>query len=337
MKLETYANSNVGKHRNNNEDAYLISKISIRDEDLTDEILIAVALDGVGGLEGGELASYTAAKEYLKSLFSSLLGIDNIFNNEQNEIKKDNIVKFNVKITLFGIEKNEEYATNGIIEKDEADVPITDLKYISALYFEKMELNKIEKLNKFYKEKLSPIINKAMKQSNDAVNNIKKNKENSPGTTFTGAIFFNKKLLITNIGDSRAYRFRENDNNSSKKENEIKLKRISKDHSYVQELVDEKLITPEQARFHPNKNIVTKCIGVGKSDSSDHYIYSVKNNDIYLLSSDGLHDLLSDSEISVVINNNKNNLKEMGDKLVSIALENGGYDNITVVLAKDYE
>jgi PPM family protein phosphatase len=335
MKIRTYYTTNVGKVRKNNEDAYYISKITIYEKDRTEDIHILIVLDGMGGLEGGELASSLGGKVFLKHILIQLFDLDKITLDKDNDYTQDSDEIdsfFEVFIESFGHEKNEKIRIKAPIKKDENNKPTGDIKFISNIYSEKEE---IDQKNKYYKEKLSPIFNKAIDESNRIVNGIAKSGRFPPGTTLTAGTFFDNKLLITNIGDSRAYQFKEVTDPSGKTEKV--LRRISKDHSFVQELVDKNVITSEQARFHPQKNVIMRNIGVDKFDSPDNFIYNVNPDDIYLLSSDGLHDLLSDKEIGSIINKNKDDIENVGKELVEKALEYGGYDNITIIVANIYE
>lgn len=336
MNIKTYTTTNVGKVRKNNEDAYYISTIKLYDNEKKDEIHILIVLDGMGGLEGGELASSLGGKSFLTSVINSLFDSDDIsLEKDMDYTKEENETNcfFEIYVESFGHEKNDKIRVKAPVKKDENNIPTGYIKYLSSIYSETGGLNQ---KNKFYKEKLSPIFDQAIEQSNKVVNKLAKSGRYPPGTTLTAGTFFDNKLLITNIGDSRAYRFKEVTDESSGKTEKV-LRRISKDHSFVQELVDNKIITSEQARFHPQKNVITRNIGADKFDTPDHFIYTVTNDDIYLLSSDGLHDLLSDKEIGSIINNHKNDVEKMGKKLVQKALENGGYDNITLIIANTYE
>lgn len=124
------------------------------------------------------------------------------------------------------------------------------------------------------------------------------------------------------VGDSRIYKYSDN-----------KLTALSSDHSYVQELVDQDLITAEQARSHPHRNVVTQALGV--TDNSEITISeskgSIKSNDKFLLCSDGLTEEVDDSNIEKIIQKNLEP-KEIGDQLLIQALENGGSDNITAII-----
>lgn len=137
------------------------------------------------------------------------------------------------------------------------------------------------------------------------------------GTTVVATVIVNGIAVIAHVGDSRAYLVND----------DIKL--VTKDHSYVQLLVDNGKITAEEAETHPDKNIITRAVGIEGFVDVDIDIVDVKNSDKLLLCTDGLNGLVNDETILNIV-------KEYGDssteKLVETANLNGGRDNITVVL-----
>lgn len=138
------------------------------------------------------------------------------------------------------------------------------------------------------------------------------------GTTLVLAVVFENKAVIANAGDSRAYLIGKD------------IRRITKDHSLVQELVDRKIITEQEAFNHPQKNVVTNAIGIEEDVRID--FYEVELEGFLLLCSDGLSDFVRDEEIrDVVLNAEKP--EDACERLVSIAKERGD-DNITVILLK---
>lgn len=139
------------------------------------------------------------------------------------------------------------------------------------------------------------------------------------GSTATAAVFKDSKVLISHVGDSRAYLFRER-----------KLSQITKDHSYVQMLVDNGRITKEEALNHPAKNVITRAVGTDESIDVDIYNVQLKKGDTVLLCSDGLNVVVSDNEIETIL---ERGIAYAADALIEAALKNGGSDNISVVLA----
>lgn len=137
------------------------------------------------------------------------------------------------------------------------------------------------------------------------------------GTTIVAVVIINNIAVVAHVGDSRAYIVNDT------------IKQITKDHSYVQLLVDNGKITLEEAEKHPDKNIITRAIGIEGFVDVDVDIVDIKDEDILLLCTDGLNGYVRDDDILKTV-------KEYGDssteKLVETANLNGGHDNITVVL-----
>ena len=127
-------------------------------------------------------------------------------------------------------------------------------------------------------------------------------------------------VLVANVGDSRTYLFRHG-----------VLSRVSVDHSYVQELVNEGIITPEEARVHPRRNIVTRAMGIDRNVRVDVFHQLVRTGDRVLLCSDGLVDEVADFDIAQVLMDHSD-AQEAAEALVMVANANGGRDNTTVIV-----
>lgn len=127
-------------------------------------------------------------------------------------------------------------------------------------------------------------------------------------------------LSITNVGDSRTYVFRDGE-----------LRQLSVDHSYVQELLSEGLVTAEEARVHPRRNIVTRALGIDGSVSPDAWVIPLVVGDRFLLCSDGLVDEVTDSNIAAVLRS-VTDPNRAASELVAAANRNGGRDNVTVIV-----
>ena len=141
------------------------------------------------------------------------------------------------------------------------------------------------------------------------------------GTTLVVARIGDTVGWVAHVGDSRAYRLRGST-----------LSQLTKDHSVVQELVDTGAITAEEARQAPNRNIITRAIGLEPSLEVDASEFDVAGGDVVLLCSDGLSDLLDDCDIAEVLIEHKDNLDGAARQLVKSANSAGGTDNVTVVL-----
>ncbi len=141
------------------------------------------------------------------------------------------------------------------------------------------------------------------------------------GTTMVLVTVVDDYAYVANVGDSRLYLI------------ENGITQITKDHSLVQELVRRGLLTKEEAQHHPDKNKITRVIGIGPEIEVDFFDIHLKENSTLLLCSDGLSNMVSDEEIWRIANTSRD-LREMGMRLVSLANENGGKDNIAVVLVQ---
>jgi len=142
------------------------------------------------------------------------------------------------------------------------------------------------------------------------------------GTTLVAAIIKGKECCVANVGDSRAYLISDGE-----------ITQLTRDHSFVEEMVDRGALTREQARNHPRKNVITRALGVDKSVKCDTFTPELKRNDLLLLCSDGLSNTLSDKEILDIVRNNKN-FADIGRELLDMALSRGAPDNVTVGLLR---
>lgn len=141
------------------------------------------------------------------------------------------------------------------------------------------------------------------------------------GTTMTALWFSKDSVILGHVGDSRAYRLREG-----------QLLRASTDHSYVEELVKIGAITPEMARTHPQRNVITRSIGPWPRVEADVLSFDYQEGDLWLLCSDGLTTYLEDADIKKVLVSDKS-MHEKVMTLIQMAIDAGGADNVTVLLA----
>jgi protein phosphatase len=143
------------------------------------------------------------------------------------------------------------------------------------------------------------------------------------GTTLVTALFHDNRVTVAHIGDSRLYRLRGEE-----------LSVITRDHSLLQEQLDSGLITPDEARFSQNKNLVTRALGVDPIVEAEINDYPVLPGDLYLLCSDGLNDMVEDEEIALALRTLSANLELAATQLIQMANDNGGRDNVSVILVK---
>lgn len=168
------------------------------------------------------------------------------------------------------------------------------------------------------------ILVKAVDDANREIYEMSKNKKSlsGMGTTMTACVAENNNVTAVQVGDSRLYRIRKDS-----------ITQITKDHSLVEMLVESGEITKEEAKSHPQKNIITRAVGTDKTVESDVYEFKTKKDDVILLCSDGLVNMVEDETILSIINTSKN-LEEAANNLVLNAETAGGTDNITVILIR---
>ena len=146
------------------------------------------------------------------------------------------------------------------------------------------------------------------------------------GTTVVGALFYDDRVTIAHVGDSRMYRVRGN-----------KLEQVTSDHSLLQELVDRGFYSPEEAQRAANKNYVTRALGVEPSVEVEIQEDVVQKGDRYLICSDGLSDMVEDADIHLTVNTFGANLDTVAKQLIQLANDNGGRDNVSVLMAQVME
>ncbi|MEG1500667.1 MAG: Stp1/IreP family PP2C-type Ser/Thr phosphatase [Clostridiales bacterium] len=146
-------------------------------------------------------------------------------------------------------------------------------------------------------------------------------KKNGMGTTMTAALVDENHIYLVHVGDSRAY-FCHQDS----------FKCLTNDHSLAGELVRDGSITQEEAAHHPQKNILTRALGHEPLVQVDDIEIQWQHGDYLLLCSDGLYNLLENKELEEIILDDKTNLPEKAQIFIDMALQRGGYDNISVVL-----
>jgi serine/threonine protein phosphatase PrpC len=141
------------------------------------------------------------------------------------------------------------------------------------------------------------------------------------GTTVVAAVFHQNKLIVAHVGDSRVYRLRRGE-----------LTLITRDHSLLQEQIDAGMIDAEAARFSASRNLITRAVGVDRIVDVEIHDHQTQIDDVYLMCSDGLSDMLSMKEILEIMSSTASNLDLTCDALVARANKNGGRDNTSVIL-----
>jgi len=143
------------------------------------------------------------------------------------------------------------------------------------------------------------------------------------GTTLVASLFYDNRVLVAHLGDSRLYLLRDGG-----------LRQVTRDHSLLQEQIDSGLLTVEQAKNAQHKNLVTKALGIDPSVEPEIHEYPTRPGDLYLLCSDGLCDMVDDDEIGATLQSLGANLKLTAQQLVQMANDNGGRDNVSVILVR---
>lgn len=176
------------------------------------------------------------------------------------------------------------------------------------------------------RESIVDMLNEAIKYANETVYKKSKSEKDleGMGTTLDVCLIYNSKVYIAHIGDSRVYRIRKDF-----------LRRITKDHSYVQTLIEDGKITKEEAYNHPKRNMLTKALGCMEEVEPDIYVKTFLKGDILIMTTDGLTNMVRENEMYEIIK--EGTAKVATERLVSKANENGGYDNITVIIISNLE
>lgn len=163
------------------------------------------------------------------------------------------------------------------------------------------------------------ILKKAILKSNAAI--LREAAENpnyrGMGTTATILHLYNRRAYYAHVGDSRLYRLRNKN-----------FEQITQDHSYVENLVRKGEITPAEARVHPMKNILTQAVGAVEEITVDTASFSIEADDIFLLCTDGLTNMVEDKKIAEILLTAEN----PAESLIQAALDNGGLDNVSVIV-----
>ncbi len=183
----------------------------------------------------------------------------------------------------------------------------------------------VEEIEASFEKNPSIIFQKAIGVANQKLREIAANDlaKRGMGTTVVAATCMGKYLQVANVGDSRLYVVNDT------------IKQITTDHSYVEEMIRRGSLQRENARSNPNKNIITRAVGAKNDIQVDIYVVELKPGDLLLMCSDGLSNMLEDEEMRMIIKRQRD-IVEMAEELVKAANENGGKDNISVILVDPF-
>lgn len=189
--------------------------------------------------------------------------------------------------------------------------------------FKKILFNQLDPL--YQSHRITGLLERAVIKANKVIYEVaeQQTRYHGMGTTVVAAIFHTNMISIAHVGDSRLYRLRGDE-----------FKQVTIDHSVLQELIECGFYTREQARHSPNKNLVTRALGVSEIVNVDVQEQNVMLGDIYLLCSDGLNDMLEDNDMHAILKDNHFSLEQMAQQLIRAANDEGGEDNISVILVR---
>lgn len=248
-----FGKTDIGKKRKTNQDSFFVGAIGQEGESIQNAPLLAVVCDGMGGANGGNVASELA-------------------------------------INIFTHVVDQAFASR--TRGQDGAAPSYDAILLDAVYKANREL--------YDRSERDPLLS-------------------GMGTTLVACLMTQDGIYAINVGDSRLY-----------VQNVDAFDQVTRDHSYVQALVDSGQITNEQAKNHPNKNIIMRALGINEDIEADFFFLPLSTSKI-LLCSDGLSGYLEENDLKeIVLANNK--LEEKVERLVQKANDNGGGDNITVIL-----
>ncbi len=169
------------------------------------------------------------------------------------------------------------------------------------------------------------VLRDAIHRANKIINQTAKSQPQCEGmgTTLVACLFYDNRVSIAHVGDSRLYRMRDN-----------RFEQITMDHSLLQELVDRGFYSQEEASRSTNRNYVTRALGVEPSVEVEVQEIDVLKGDFILMCSDGLPDMVEDEDIHLTISTFNNNIDTIGQQLIKLANDNGGRDNVSVILVR---
>lgn len=247
-----YGNSDIGRKRQSNQDNFRVARIA-------DDVLYCVVCDGMGGANGGNIASAIAADLFANDIGKFLAELTDEARNDADLLKKE---------TENAIRSAVSGANRAVFDKTAENPELIGM-----------------------------------------------------GTTLVAAIVIGKRLFAANAGDSRLYNIYDG-----------KIEKLTKDHSYVQHLIDIGKMTEEEAENAPIKNIITRSVGNEPDVEADIYDITLEGDGWLLLCSDGLTNYTDTGDILKIVSGRGKSTEDKVNSLIALANKNGGGDNITVVL-----
>lgn len=169
------------------------------------------------------------------------------------------------------------------------------------------------------------LLQEQVKKANLAIYNAAQNDPQCAdmGTTVVACLFYDHFVTVAHMGDSRLYRLRGD-----------ALEQITRDHSWLQEQIDNGMLSAEEAHLSNNKNLLTRAVGIYPEDEAEVHTYDVVEDDIFLLCSDGLFGMIEHEELQMTLTTLKANLELAAQLLIQAANDAGGTDNVSVILVR---
>jgi len=202
-------------------------------------------------------------------------------------------------------------------------IAVTTIHHAISAGLKRSGRNRSEKSNGLSAESL--LVKQAVVDANMGIFSTaqKESQCQGMGTTVVVVLFHNSRITIAHVGDSRLYRKRGTN-----------FAQVTRDHSLIQELIDRGLYTPEEAVKKTPKNLVTRALGIEPRVDVDVAEEEALPDDVYLLCSDGLNDMVADEEIHLTLSKYSANLLQAAEELVRLANSKGGRDNTSVILIR---
>jgi protein phosphatase len=183
--------------------------------------------------------------------------------------------------------------------------------------------NEIESSTGYMRQTI--VLRDAIHRANKVINQTAQSQPQCEGmgTTLVAILFYDDRVSIAHVGDSRVYRLRQN-----------RFEQITMDHSLLQELVDRGFYSQEEAQRSTNRNYVTRALGVEANVDVEVQEVAVQKGDYFLMCSDGLPDMVEDEDIHLTISTFNKDVKTIGEQLIKLTNDNGGRDNVSVILVR---
>lgn len=318
LRLIAASKTDVGKQRDQNEDNCYAN---VLENDQVSAGLFIVA-DGMGGYHAGEVASKIAV-DAIGEILSPVLGPT----SSQPTLRLNRRKRGKGKAAGKGNERDDPAKTRPLAETQaESEEGESAEASENGGEENEHETRQLEEslVTQHYADKLRDAIERS---SEEIVTYGQKHPEaRGLGSTVTAALAVGDQAFIANVGDSRTYLLRDG-----------KLERLTQDHSLVERLVEAGQISREEVYDHPNRNLITRSLGAGRSEVEvDIYTEQLRPGDALLLCSDGLWEMVHDPQLESILNE-VSDPAEACDLLIERANENGGEDNITAVLVRCLE